>query len=552
MSRFFARARTYDFHSLPTRVQERFVAAVSGRFPPRPTLHVQCETTQRRASIPWTLGAVAATVGLLAVGFGDVGRAHQPIWVLAPLAALVVVACFAGRARSRRETPYADGWYVFPTTVVRAAGGELRKYPLEDLCLRRNGARVEASLGLGAAFELETFDPGSARALLRALTAPPPRPSGIFGQAGDAALLDPLADADSPRVFSPFLPSLPRVAFAVVVASALHVVRDRVSDEVAFAHARTIDDPTTWTAYLADGRYAPVVRDHFLPRAELRAAVAAGTLSALGRFTATHPGFGVAEVKAARRRLLLEDLGQASGSLATLAAFELRNPEHGLDLEVRRVRRSIYRDAVVQVSHSPWQGALAATPPKLARLLYAAEAHGPRVTVRFVAEATPDLTVADAAVTRSARFAGTAFLPSYQLEGARKAGEKVGVTALRTSMREWLGELVELEPEGDENGLAPVTLDVIHAVDAAGLLDGPGPALPALTFRFRLVLRTPGAAPETLATVSIPVDRECVDTAAAKAPDKAYAAMARWAFRELGARLLGTSPAAKPSHDCAS
>ncbi|MBL8719929.1 MAG: hypothetical protein JNL79_28350, partial [Myxococcales bacterium] len=122
----------------------------------------------------------------------------------------------------------------------------------------------------------------------------------------------------------------------------------------------------------------------------------------------------------------------------------------------------------------------------------------------------------------------------------------------RTSMREWLGELVELVPESDD-GLPPaVTLDVIHAVDAAGLLDGPGPALPALTFRFRLVLKTPGAAPEALAAVSIPVDRDCVDTASAKAPDKAYAAMARWAFRELGARLLGTSPAAKPSHDCAS
>ncbi len=554
MSRFLARARTYDFHSLPTRVQERFVAAISGRFPPRPTLHVQCETTQRRTSIPWTLGAVAATVALLAVGFGDVGRAHQPIWVLAPLAALVVIACFAGRARSRRETPYTDGWYVFPTTVVRAAGGELRKYPLEDLCLRRNGARVEASLGLGAAFELETFDPGSARALLRALTAPPPRPSGIFGEAGDAALLDPLADADGARGLglSPLLPSLPRLAFAVIVAGALHVVRDRVSDEVAFAHARTIDDPTTWTAYLADGRYAPIVRDHFLPHAELRAAVAAGSLGALARFSASHPGFGVAEVKAARRRLLLEDLGQASATLATLAAFETRNPDHGLDLEVRRVRRSIYRDAVVQVSHSPWQGALAATPPKLARLLYAAEAHGPRVAVRFVAEATPDLTLVDAAVTHSARFAGTAFLPSYQLDGARKAGEKVGVTALRTSMRDWLGELVELVPESD-GGLPPaVTLDVIHAVDAAGLLDGPGPALPALTFRFRLVLKTPGAAPEALAAVSITVDRECVDTASAKAPDKAYAAMARWAFRELGARLLGTSPAAKPSHDCAS
>lgn len=547
------RARTYQFHELPARVQDRFVASVEGRFPPRPTLHVQCDTTPHRVAVPWALGAVVGMIGVLSFGFGDLGRAHQPHWVVAPLAALVVLA-LVGRRRARRETPFADGWYVFPTTVVRASGGELRKYPIEDLTLRREGPRVVASLGLGASFCIDTFDPPSARALLRALTAPAPRPSLVFGLEGHAALLDPLAEADdtSGRPWTRFVPSLPRLAFAAIVATTVHGVRDRVSDELAFAHARAIDDPSTWQAYLVDGRYGAAVREQFLPRAELRVALSSGSLAALSRFAAAHPTFGVADVRAAKRRLLLEDLAQASGSLDALATFEVQHPGHGLDAEVRRVRRSIYRDAVVQASHSPWQGALAVTPPKLSRLLYAAEAHGPRVAVRFVAEPTPDLGAADAAVTASARFAGTAFLPSRQLDLSRGAGEKSGVPALRTSLRDFFGELVDLVPDGADGTAPSLRLDVVHAVTADGLLDGPGPALPALTFHFRLVLRAPSAAPETLAEVNVPVDKECVDAASAKSPDKAYAAMARWAFRELGPRLLGTATTAKPSHDCAS
>lgn len=553
MPRLFARARTYRFDELPARVQDRFVASVEGRFPPRPTLHVQCDTSPPRVAVPWALGAVVGMIGVLALGFGDVGRAHQPHWVVVPLAALVVLA-LVGRRRAHGPTPFADGWYVFPTTVVQASGGALRKFPIEDLTLRREGPRVVASLGLGASFSIDTFDPPSARALLRALTAPPPRPSLVFGLEGHAALHDPLADADDKvaRRWTGLLPSLPRLAFAAIVATTVHGVRDRASDELAFAHARAIDDPATWQAYLADGRYGAAVRDQFLPRAELRVALAAGSLSALSRYASAHPTFGVADVRAARRRLLLEELGQASSSLEALVAFELRHPGHGLDAEVRRVRRSIYRDAVVQVSHSPWQGALAATPPKLSRLLYAAEAHGPRVAVRFVAEPTPDLGAADAAVTASARFAGTAFLPSHQLDHSRSVGAKSGLPALRTSMRDWLGELVDLVPDTAGDGAPALVLDVVHSVVAEGLLDGPGPALPALTFHFRLVLRAPSTAPETLAEVSVPVDKECVDAASAKSPEKAYAAMARWAFRELGPRLLDTATSPKPAHDCAS
>jgi hypothetical protein len=571
------RARTFDFDALPLPVRERFVASANGRFPPRPVLHVGAPAPMRR-SWAWAPLALALVAGVLLFRFGVPGQARQSHLIVAPIAALLLVALRAVASRERvARLPYRDGWYVFPTTVVRAEGARLSQWSREALALSAVGSQVRATLGGRAAFEIESFDDASAEELVDSLGSQAPvSSSGVFDARGDAALFDPLApvpDVDGVRVSPKSVPPPPSAAWswlaagvaALATAGALHIARDDASDERAFARVCALDTAGGYRAYLRDGaRHRAEVTEQRAPRAELREALADGSLSALERFAAARPGFGHEEIERARQGLLLGELSTASASLGGLASFAQKHPEHSLAAEIALARRSLYDAAARRLS----VGTQTPAARVQVALLLDARDRGLPVRVRF-AGATSELTGGDRLLMASPRFGGNAYLPSALPQGALldDALAEGALAALRTRLGEPMGELVTFRADAGEDAKKPgpaLTLRAHVELDGGLLLDATAPALPALRFRFEWAIEglgdaspsptsptSPTVRPVTsLATTVVHVRRTCLGKPTAQRAPDAYRAMARIALTQAVAALFEAEPALVREHEC--
>jgi hypothetical protein len=558
------RARTFRFDELPRAVRERFVAAANGQFPPRPVLHVGFHTPTR-ASWIWALLAALGALAILAVHFGELGHARQPHAVAVPLAALTLVACIAAlRGRKPRKQEYRDGWYVFPSTVVHAERGTLTSWPRSRLSLRSEGSRVVGRLGRLEHFELDGFDEAGARAIVASLVSQVlPSASGVFDAIGDAALYDPLApihDVDGVRVAPASLPPPPfglrpsvgALVAAVALAVSVHELRDRLSDELAFARARAVDSPAAYASYLRDGKlHRDEVERTLLPRLELREALASGSLVAIERFRASRPGSFTDELARARRGILFADLGGQSASLAGLAQFEARHVRDGLGPEIALARRALYdgaaRRLVGDARTPPVAGA-----PIAGRLLSLARDEGPRIDLQLVIDpiAPGALLDGDRTVLGTPRFGGNSFLPSHLPAFVTAAVAAPSLGTLRATLGDALGDLVAIGVLGDVSSPRVTALELrVHADLDGGLVVDPGaPTLAALRFGFEWSLVKPAGTRELLGSTMVRVRRTCLTKDEAATAFGAYSAMTRLAFAEAVRRML--DPIAAPPREC--
>lgn len=567
------RARAFDFDALPPAVRERFVASANGRFPPRPVLHVGLPAAPARRGFGAALLAVALLAALLLFRFGALGHARQPHLVVLPMGALALFALLSvTRRRAPVELPYRDGWYVFPASVVRAEGGRLTRWPRELLTLSVSGSQVRARVGARAGFVFDRFDDADAEALVDSLESQPPvSSSGVFDATGDAALYDPLAPVPDvhgarvapvsvpPPAFGLF-PSLGVVAAAFAAAAALHVARDRASDDAAFARACRLDTSLAYQTYLRDGvRHRDEVLALRAPRAELRETLADGSLAALERYASSRPALGRDEVLRARQSLLLGELGAASASLAELAGFERRHPGHSLAPELALARRSLYDAAARRITGAPASSFAPSTRLLVAMLEAARDGRAP-IRVRF-AGATSDLQGGDALLMASPRFGGNQFLPSAQGPILEAPVVAAPLSALRGRLADALGELVVLAPIDEEagkdardaKGAPALELRARVELDGGLLADPTAPALPALRFRFEWSFADagpPGEAPRVLATSTVRVRKTCLGKATTQRANDAYAALARIALAQAIAALFEPEPAVARDREC--
>jgi hypothetical protein len=419
-------ARRVEFAALSRVVQDRFLSAVAGTFPPSPIVR-SVSTAKANAPVIWIVLAIAASaagVMLFRRGFGTIGDAMSihsvgMALVFAALVAVVVLATLRAIAMlaEARVLPYASGIYLFPTTLIDARRATLEVVPLTDLvAIEPQIGGVHLVFAGGRQFTFELDRDASIESVVASIEAARTRSKELaqdpdpFGQ---YALVDPLHEP--PQHATPSIeprlalqmPGWARHAFVLaVVAGAvagpvLRWRRNAASDARMFADVCAADSVAAYRAYLAHGgAHRDEVESVLLPRAEQR------------------------DVRAA----LIADLERATkvGTLAALDAFDAAHPDHGVSEELAAARHAVYVAALDRYHPlSPDEGALTF----VTRLLSYSEAHGPTVHVRFVRADSPTLAFADHAVESSSKFAGVASYPSRYFDVANAAASEAMVLA---------------------------------------------------------------------------------------------------------------------------
>jgi hypothetical protein len=536
---------------LPRVVQDRFLSATAGTFPPSPLLR-SVSAAKANAPVVWVVLAVFASalgVVLFRRGFGTLGDArslHSAGMgvVFAALVAIVVLASLRAIAMfaEARVLPYAPGVYLFPTTLIDARRATLEVLPLTELVsIEAHPGALHLVFAGGRPFtfdlpadvaldELVVMIEG-ARAKSKEL-ANDPDPSGYY------ALVDPLHEppkAAEPSVEPKItlrMPAWARHAFVTaalagaVVGPALRWKRNEASDERMFAEVRGLDTVTAYRAYLTHGgAHHDEVLQVWLPRAEQRDARAAM----------------MAELDRARK----------VGTLAALRAFETAHPDHGLPIELAAAKHAVYAAALER--YRP----LAADADALAfvtRLLTFSEDHGPTVHVRFVRAPSPTLVAADHAVESSTKFAGITSYPSRYFDDEHAAAVEARLLA---SLRARLlvvfpEEIVTLvaapNAEPGAKDMAPM-LTIEHHVEWSGdPVTTIAPPAVLVTPSFELVARftvPDDGVPGALVTMSTTVPSSIPDLTgierkegAAPPEDAIYRAISAEAFDRFGDTLL--------------
>ncbi|KYF71232.1 hypothetical protein [Sorangium cellulosum] len=580
-----------NFYTLPRAIQDGVLEAFRGRFAPAP---IVSRPGTRRTIVAWL--AVSAAAGLLlaalcAAGLGDVNsalalhpRAAAAAYVLlAATTALGVLRALAYNA-VLVTLPFAPGLFVFPANLIDARDHRLRVFSLAELSrvsADRRGAVVLTFGGTQHAFPLE--DPSRSGEVIREIEEAWSR----MRARPDAAELRRLDPFEPPALESPFASPIPlsrevpgwqrhgwllASAVGVALGLGLFFLRNRMSDARMYAAARARDDVAAYQSYIARGRgHGEVVSQVLLPRAELRLAVAKGSVEAIDDFIRAYPRTGIqAEVAAARRAALAAELDRAreAGTLAALLAFAERYPKHGLDREFNDARHAIHVRALDRYRSEMPEGS-EENADLVRRLLAYAERVGPRSTpqglrgpavqVRFRRLPSQDLKRADELVMKSPMFRGVTSLPTRYVDATRldPQEERTAKALAEGLARGFEPELVTFEPgppvEGSAEEQLSVTspsLVVSYRVESSGIAYGskkpqiiimglklffntefllPGDAKPLLTSH-TIARRVPAGLIQQQPAASRPGTIEAI----------VYEGMMREAFIELGERYLST------------
>ncbi|HKY40078.1 MAG TPA: hypothetical protein VJN18_29285 [Polyangiaceae bacterium] len=430
-----------DFYSLERSLQDRFVEAANGSVPPKPMAFTPARP--RPLVLAWWGGCVLTAgvlIALLAAGFGSLESSMAllgVVWAVV-LAVLVALAVFAAlRALSldhdRDGLPYRAGIYLFPIGVVDAQTEVVKVYRFPDLKdVSRHERRISLSFDGGVHFQFETGDPSLAEQLVQQVEQQRQRVSGHSGppSSRELAALDPLADTGFRSPFTPTEPrrkSSPRwlrfgwleaVIAGALIGPLLWTGRNLVSEERLYTAARNLDSAGAYQAYLERGGKRADVSEVLLPNAQLKQAIAKGSVAALEQYMARGKYDRIKDqVHAALKQALLNELSQvaAKGSLTALAAFERDQEHHDLvQAEIDARRKEIYQRAA-----RSFAAVAQPTTPGLVgffgRLLFYAQQHGPEVEIAFrrrMPETTKD---AEGQLMRSAYYLGADSLPSKYL-----------------------------------------------------------------------------------------------------------------------------------------
>ncbi|WP_437776351.1 hypothetical protein [Sorangium sp. So ce1097] len=581
-----------DFYKLPRPIQDSVIEAFRGRFAPAPIIS---RHGTRRTIVAWLAVSAAAALllaALCAAGFGDVNSAlaRHPTAAAAAyvlLAAITAIGVLQALAYNAAlvSLPFTPGLFVFPANLIDARDHRLRVFPLAELSrvsANRRGAVVLTFGGTQHAFPLE--DPSRSGDVAREIEAAWSR----MKAKPDPAELRRLDPFEPPAIESPFASTIPlsrevqgwqshgwllAAAVGAVLGLGLFVLRDRMSDARMYAAARARDDVAAYRSYITRGRgHGEVVSQVLLPRAELRLAVAKGSVEAIDDFIRAYPKTGIqAEVAAARRAALTAELERAreAGTLAALLAFAERYPKHGLDKAFNDARHALYARALERYKGEMPEGS-EQNADFVRRLLAYAERVGPRSTpqglrgpavqVRFRRLPSQDLKRADELVMKSPMFRGVTSLPTRYVDATRlDPQEERTASALAEGLaRGFEPELVTFEPgppfEGSAEERPSVTspsLVVSYRVESSGSAYGskkPQIIIMGLKFFFKAEFILPGDAEPLLTSYKIaqrvPAGVIQQQTAAPPPPGSleaiVYEAMMREAFIDLGERYLST------------
>jgi hypothetical protein len=438
-----------EFYRLPRPVQERFAAATRRTAPPAPLLFRAAE----RKRVWVFLGAsglllvIAALV--LRAGWGDVNSslALHGIKMIAVDLVLLAAAAYGvvhamALLRALDSLPYLPGTYLFPGCVVEALGPVLKVWsvgdaestevvtaPVPGLALRMHGGGRVVVLAASVE-EAERADKTLAARrseLAKAIAESDPHMLAEMDPLHDNALSSPIGPTER---MAYELPSWIRLDWAIAlgigVLLGLVIVeaRNSMSDEAMFRAVATAGTAPVFQAYLSQGgKHSADVRDILLPRVELGAAEATGSVDAVQAFAQAHPASKIQpEIDASLRRLLLAELDKAKkvGTVAALDDFAKKYPNNGLGPELQAARHALYGQAL-----AAWKKKAQADKDTSAffdRLLAAVEKSGsPACEVRFRLTPSKSLDDADAKVQKDHHYPGPDALPSHYLTAAALA-----------------------------------------------------------------------------------------------------------------------------------
>jgi hypothetical protein len=426
-----------DFYELSRVVQDRFVSSTRGTDVPAPIL--RAPGTGDKWPAIWLVVSAAAAVGFVGAitrGFGDLSSGlsiQSPVIAgvevaLAVVVVLGIVQAFARWARVK-AWPFRPGVYVFAASLIDARSNKLRVAPIEELGVE-DGSTIRVKLANGETYSFPRPSGDAAKELSDAKIE-----LAELGPRADPSArirLDPLFE---PRFSSPLGPkhpfklSLPpwvraRYAVAVLVGAVIGggawFVRNTKSDDKMYDVAKKKDDVASYKAYLVHGkRHLNEIANELLPRAELKVAIAAGTVDAIESYIAAHPGTKIGdEVETALRTAMLAELDKAkqAGTLAALDAFAKAHPEHHLEPELAAAVHAVYVAALDKYKTM--------TPPKdsadelafMTKLLAWSEKKGPNVDVRFRFAPSKNLKTVDKMVGKNSQFNGEQSYPSKYFE----------------------------------------------------------------------------------------------------------------------------------------
>lgn len=569
--------REVDFFQLPRPIQDRFVGAAQGGVPSP----IMVSRPRQFAHLIW-FGAAAISFAILLLvaraGFGALDSSlalQSPVWlpVYGALAGLSAFCLLRGSACTQRERllPYRPWVYFFPVGIIDARNPKLRVFEATEID-SVEGVAGSSKVTVRAGGETFVFDVGDAKNVQVAQSAIDEakrllRHADETHNRRDRAVLDPISDTGFSNPFSPKTPLVRREALplvksvpvalllGVVLGSGLWWLRNNGSADRLYANARQQNDLAAYRAYLQRGGSRSDVTEVLLPRAELEQARKAGSLEAIEEFIRTHPNSKIhAEVASAEREVLLKKLEEAAavGTITALDEFSRAHKRHDLVRpELERARQAVYTRALhdFKAQASPRNAEVV---PFFERLLRYAQAHGPRVEIRFQRKVAGSSASIEQAVQKHTYYMGTVSLPTQYFDEAharvreRDSAEKI-IERLQKAFPPDILKFEHGAPLGENEELPdPVkvpTLFVQHTVQMNGLYLSRNPrgVFVGLGALFNGTFVVPGASErlETKFSQWRPPDTSLLEKEGASVP-QVYEASAVEAFDKFRRRLLAT------------
>ncbi len=494
-----------DFYTLERPVQDRFADSTRSVGVPTPILREPSRDLRDFAWFGMAATFLACLVWLVSRGFGRLESSMalaSPAMVAAYAAAAVGAAFSFLRGVSIRDArerlPYEPGLYLFPVGVIDARAEPLRVFRHGDLGKAMAvGGRLRIEVKGAGEFIFPLDDPGAGEQALAALEEGRAQYEHALKieHARELALVDPLVDSGFSSPFSsravigkrrPFWATYAAVvALAVGIPAGLLVwkARNLASERRLFTAAVRENDVEGYRAYLARGGTRRDVAGVLLPRAELKAAVGAGTVEAIEQFEAEHPQSAIqAEVDSALRAALDTELVAAknSGSVTAIRDFEQRRAAYPFMRPAAELaKEQLYRKALATFS----AGKGDAVASFFTRLLGYSKVHGPDVGIEFVRRIPDSVALADLTVKGSAYYMGKQSNPSQYFDGDYAARREA---ASRDEISAALGpsfpkDILNIGPEptftdpGPPKAATIPTLFVEYQPDMAGGYMNPKP-----------------------------------------------------------------------------
>ncbi len=494
--------RKQDFYGLPRSIQDRFIESSQAVAAPAPLAALP---VGEKSPLVW--GGLALLFALGWAGFTTVGLGNlQSSLALSPLPAKVAHVLFAGAVAASalraytlswatRRLPYGSGNYLFPCGVVVARGASLVLHDARELKSHAvQGSAVRIDFQSGASFVFPTGSPERAEQVSQAFEKGAENWKAVEGGEQLAqARLNPLLESGVPNPLAPTQPHIKPSLLPLPVSSGIVVVlaillgllvvgwRDSLSRKALYKAATEADTVEAYKAYLKRGGEREEVSTLWLPRAELKGAIDAGTVEALQKFKDDNPDAKIgSEIQNALRDALLKELEKAKAKGTVSAIEEVPKRFKSADLiqgEIAAARRDVYAKALANFQEKASSKVPELVPFMQALVTYA-EKHGPTVQLRFSHSFPQDPEKVDQIVSKSKKYyMGRKSLPTQYFLGdpARRREKKLLETVQARLQKEFPKDVLTFElaplPEKENEELPEIkvpTLTFSHREKLSG------------------------------------------------------------------------------------